>query len=392
MATLDPKKWGHLGERYAAERPRRMLALDGGGIRGLMTVKALVKLEALLAERFGEGNSRYTLCDYFDYVGGTSTGAIIAAAIARGMPAEEILEFYREFGKEAFTKRNIFLRWRSLYADGNLERKLKQVFGANTRLFPGDLQTLLLVVTRNKTTDSAWPISSNPDAFFNDPGSSQCNLNFPLYQIVRASTAAPVYFPPEVIQVDKSGEKYVFVDGGTTPYNNPAFLMYRMSTEPAYRLNWPSGEQNLLIVSLGTGTAPVLADSADDPETNLAAAAVNTLSAVMAQAQVDQDMNCRTVGRCNFGGVLDMEVADLIPRDAGGKRIPLDRDLGRRFLYLRYDAEFTREGLDRIGLHDIDPEKVGKLDSIDGMPDLERIGEKVGAMIDLEDFGEFATR
>jgi hypothetical protein len=391
MADLNPDRWRHLTDRYSSDKPRKILALDGGGIRGLMTARALVKLESLLQQRMANGDSNYLLSDYFDYVGGTSTGAIIAAAIARGMPTGELLDFYKDFGEEAFTKRSIFSRWKSLYEDGKLERKLQDVFGKDTSLFPDELKTLLLVVTRNKTTDSAWPISSNPDALFNDPGSPTCNLKIPLYQIVRASTAAPVYFPPEVVQVDERGEKYVFVDGGTTPYNNPAFLMYRMSTEPAYRLNWPSGEDKLLVVSFGTGSAPVLGNDAEDPETNLASAAVNTLSAVMAQAQVDQDMNCRTIGRCNHGDKLDLEVGDLIPRDEHDNPVPLSQDLGRRFLYLRYDTELTQEGLEKLGLGDIDPKLVSKLDSTDGMADLERIGEAVGAQIDLDSFGSFVN-
>jgi patatin-like phospholipase/acyl hydrolase len=65
-------------------------------------------------------------------------------------------------------------------------------------------------------------------------------LKIPLWQLVRASTAAPVYFPPEVLQRDSTdpSKTFVFVDGGVTPHNNPAFLLYRMATEPAYRLNW----------------------------------------------------------------------------------------------------------------------------------------------------------
>lgn len=388
MSILN-RDWGHLTDRYATDQPRKILTLDGGGIRGLMAARVLLDLEALLGNRVANGSPEFRLCDYFDYIGGTSTGAIIAAALARGMSADELLSFYEDFGKQAFTKRNLFARWKSLYGNGELEKKLKEVFGADTQLFPKDLRTLLLVVTRNATTDSAWPISSNPDALYNDPGASFCNLQFPLYQVVRASTAAPIYFPPEVVRVDESGEDYVFVDGGTTPYNNPAFLMYRMATGPAYRLNWKSGEDQLLIVSLGTGSAPVLGKQADDPESNLAAAAANTLSSVMAQAQVDQDMNCRTIGRCVHGHVLDGEVGDLIPRFPDGERIPLDQDQGRKFLYLRYDAELTREGLDNLGLTDVDPKEVSKLDSTDGMPDLKRIGKELAKQIRMEDFGAF---
>ena len=51
-----PKRWGHLQDRYQESRPRKMLALDGGGIRGLLTLGILERMEKLLAERQGSDN------------------------------------------------------------------------------------------------------------------------------------------------------------------------------------------------------------------------------------------------------------------------------------------------------------------------------------------------
>jgi patatin-like phospholipase/acyl hydrolase len=89
--------------------------------------------------------------------------------------------------------------------------------------------------------------------------------------LVRASTAAPVYFLPEVLQWDCNdpAKTFVFLDGGITPYNNPAFLLYRMATEPAFRLNWKKGENNLLIISIGTGAAESLGATAAFPTKNI---------------------------------------------------------------------------------------------------------------------------
>ena len=142
-----------------------------------------------------------------------------------------------------------------------------------------------------------------------------------------------------------------------------------------------------MIVSLGTGSAPVLGTGADDAETNLLEAATNTLSSVMSQTLVDQDMNCRTIGRCSYGAPMDLEVGDLVPRDSNGKPLPLSNDLGRQFLYARYNAELTTDWLTEHGLADIDPETVSKLDSTEGRDELERIGEKVGELIDAVHFG-----
>ncbi len=390
MAARSWKDWGPLAARYQKPGPRRMLALDGGGIRGLLTLQILDRLENDLRQRLKAG-PQFRLCDFFDLIGGTSTGAIIAAGLARGMSTAELIPFYQDFGRQAFTKRGFFERWKSLYDNGPLQQKLQTTFGLQTTLEPQHLKSLLLVVTRNATTDSAWPISSNPWAKYNDLTRPDCNLRLPLWQIVRASTAAPVYFPPEVISLDptKPGKEFVFVDGGTTAYNNPAFLMYRMVTEPAYRLEWRKGEAAMLVVSVGTGSAPTLGQSGDDPEKNLAGAAVQTLSALMNQAAFDQDLSCRTIGRCVAGPVLDREVKDLVPMDDAGQRIPLSTDLGRGFLYARYDAVLTTESLTALGCGDLDPSAVGKLDSVDHMDDLERVGRAVAAQISIDDFGPF---
>jgi patatin-like phospholipase/acyl hydrolase len=140
------------------------LALDGGGIRGLLTLGILEKLEADLRAANG-GSASFRLCDYFDFIGGTSTGA-----------------------------------W-SKYSSDPLEEKLKSVFGEKTGLGSDMLKTLLLVVMRNVTTDSPWPVTNNPYAKYNSRVRPDCNLDLPLWQLVRASTAAPTFFPPELVRL-----------------------------------------------------------------------------------------------------------------------------------------------------------------------------------------------
>ena len=399
--TIDRKRWGKLYDRYEdPTRAHRMLALDGGGILGLITLEVLVELEGQLRDQYNDDDLR--LCEVFDYVAGTSTGAIIAAGIARGMSAKDLLSFYKAFGEGVFQKRSWYQRWKSLYDNGELQKKLIEVIGEETRLFPDDLETLLLVVTRNQSTDSAWPISSNPDAKYNHPDRADCNLKIPLWQLVRASTAAPVFFPPEVLHWDPKdrSKSFVFVDGGTTPYNNPAFVQYRMATEPVYRLNWGRGETQLAIVSIGTGRAPVLGDSSDDVDASLldapvVQAATNTLRGLMSQAAYDQDMNCRLVGRCVEGLEMDREVWDLIPYEGDPHdnaedrkvRIPLERDQGREFLYARYDADVTQYGLEQMGLGHYQSKDVTALDSIEHMEALSEIGQKVAKKVTLDHLG-----
>lgn len=109
----------------------------------------------------------------------------------------------------------------------------------------------------------------------------------------------------------------------------------------------------------------------------------------MNQAAFDQDLSCRTIGRCVAGPILDREVGDLIPRDDAGQRLPLSTNLGRGFLYARYDAELTADGLTALGCGDLDAATVSKLDSIDHMDDLERVGRAVANQISIDDFGPF---
>ncbi len=384
--------WGKLASRYEGkeDQKHKILALDGGGIRGILTLEVLARMEEMLADATG-GGSDFRLCHFFDYVGGTSTGAIIAAGLARGMSARELLDFYQETGPAMFDKQFILKRWNALYKSKPLKKELHKTFGADTTLQPDDLECLLLAVTRNRSTDSPWPISSNPQAKYNDTSRPDCNLNIPLWQIVRASTAAPVFFPPEVIWWDPEDENkaFVFVDGGLTPYNNPAFLLYRMATEAGFRLKWASGEDKLLIMSVGTGAAAVVEDEVDDPNRGLLENVGGLPGALMYAAMVDQDTNCRFVGRCVHGAPLDREIGDMIPRNEKGEIISLSQDLARKFLYARYNADLSREGLDALGLNDIKPKNVQKLDSIDYIDDLRRVGRKVAEEIKIEHFGDF---
>ena len=80
---MDATKQDHLDPNRG---PKRILALDGGGVRGMLTLQFLQALETLVTARFGE---RTRLCDYFDLIGGTSTGSIIAAGLACGMTVGE---------------------------------------------------------------------------------------------------------------------------------------------------------------------------------------------------------------------------------------------------------------------------------------------------------------
>ena len=172
-----------------------------------------------------------------------------------------------------------------------------------------------------------------------------------------------------------------------------------MATEPAYKLNWAKGERNLLLVSIGTGAAESAGATASAPNKNIVSTVAGLPGALMYAMQVDQDISCRTVGRCTFGASLDRELMDLVPREQkegmtldecyAAPKIPLTIDLGRHFLYARYNADLSRAGLNGLGFPDVDSDNIQKMDCPDNIPTLLKIGQAAASQVRPEHFGPF---
>ena len=237
---------------------KHILALDGGGIRGVFTLEVLLRVQTLLREHYASPNM--VLADHFDFFAGTSTGAIIATCLCWGMEVEAILDLYVRYGGTMFSRIPWYRPTKRLlvskYEAKPLSELLQRIFSEDgngekpSLIDTARLKKLLLVVVRNHSTGSAWPLTNNTLAQYNHPDRPDCNMKIPLWKVLRASTAAPVYFDPERITL--GGRTQVFVDGSITPYNNPALIAALTATLPCYRLNWPSGPENIRIVSMGT--------------------------------------------------------------------------------------------------------------------------------------------
>ncbi len=371
----------HLKVRMTAKGPKKILALDGGGILGLMSVEILSKLEADLRGKLGKPN--LVLADWFDFTCGTSTGAIIAACISAGMSMETIHRFYIESGEQMFDKASLVKRLRFDYNAEPLAKKLRAELNRALGSQNGDppatlgdpgLRTLLMMVLRNHTTDSPWPVWNNPEAQFNRRDRKDCNLNLPLWQVVRASTAAPTFFPPEVVVFAEGTEaeyQFIFVDGGVTTYNNPAFLAFQMATAAPYKVGWATGTDQLLIVSVGTGTAAKARPELKADDLWLLDHAKNVPGALMNAASAGWDMACRTVGACRFGAEIDRDFGDMV--------LPLDSPdrnwTGhKQFSYVRYDPDVTQSGLNVLGISDVRAENIQVMDSVRFIADIQRVG------------------
>ncbi|MGC3981298.1 MAG: patatin-like phospholipase family protein [Steroidobacteraceae bacterium] len=364
-----------LETRISTLGQKKILACDGGGIMGLMSVEILARIETEL--RLAFKNPQLVLADYFDFVCGTSTGAIIAACISAGMSMDTIRTFYVDSGADMFDRASLAKRLRYDYNSEPLALKLREVFtqhlGNDTTLGSSGLRTLLMTVLRNATTDSPWPVWNNPHAKFNQRERKDCNLNLPLWQLVRASTAAPTYFPPEVVTfAPNTPDEYsfIFVDGGVTTYNNPAFLAFQMATAKPYALNWSVGAQQLLIVSVGTGGTAKARPNLQANDLWLLDNAKNVPAALMNAASAGWDMACRTLGECRHGAAIDSEYGDMVcGADA------CNWSGAKLFTYMRYDPDVSAAGLQALGLGSIDPAHVQLLDSVQYIPEIQRVGQ-----------------
>lgn len=185
---------------------RRILAIDGGGILGLIPAMVLAEIEARAGQPAGQ---------LFDLVTGTSTGGIIACAVAAGMLAQTVVDLYRQRGKDIFARTmghsvgtGVGL-WGPQYAAAGIEGALLDVFEDATL---SDCTTPLLV--------PAYDIEARTPVLFKSAKAGDTRRNFYLRDVARATSAAPTYFPPARIK-SLAGEVITAVDGGLFA-NNPA--------------------------------------------------------------------------------------------------------------------------------------------------------------------------
>jgi hypothetical protein len=266
--------------------PKQILAIDGVGTRAPITIAFLERIEALLTQHHG-GPVR--LGDHFQLVGGTSAGAIIAVAIALGFSAADVKRLYLDLRPLAFRKRMRIPLLQPEIDSRQLRTQIEAIVG-DRELQSENLITGLCVITKRIDTGAPWVISNNPAApYWNDGPGHDGNRHYKLANIVRASTAAPHYFDPELIPINSQKmllapstakpmqrlflvrfaqavlerigwrsnldptDYGIFIDGGMSPHNNPSLALLQMVTLRGYNLQWMSGPRNLTLISVGAG-------------------------------------------------------------------------------------------------------------------------------------------
>lgn len=316
---------------------KRILALDGGGIRGIFSLQILKRIEELFRDQRRQPD--LVLADVFDMFAGTSTGAIIASGLCWGMSVSEVERLYLEHGAQMFKRSPWFSLWKSKYRSESLAAVFRQIFCEDDAgqvpalLSTKKLRKVLLAVMRNASTGAPWPVSSNPQAKYNDAALPDCNLSIPLWQLLRASTAAPTFFAPERIVL--GGQAFLFVDGAITPFNNPALIAVFMATLPSYRLCWPASREELHVVSVGTGHVRARLAKLLPQQVHLLDHLQYLPQALLGASSIQQDMICRVLGDCLYGAPLDSEIGDLLEPS-------LLSPAEQKFTYARYDAELEQ--------------------------------------------------
>lgn len=215
----------------------KVLAIDGGGIRGIIPALVLAEIE----RRTGKGTA-----ELFDLIAGTSAGGIIALGLTRpstaggGKPehtAKALCRFFKEDGQRVF-ERSIWRRMGSVsgwleekYSSKGIEEVLKE-YGGSARL--SEALTEVLVTSYN--------IEVREPYFFKRKKAQAEGQDFPIWEVGRATSAAPTYFEP----IKLRAENFALIDGGVVA-NNPAMC----ALVEARKLH--PGQKDFLVVSLGTG-------------------------------------------------------------------------------------------------------------------------------------------
>jgi hypothetical protein len=307
-----------------------ILCLDGGGMRGILSIQLLKTLEKIT------GVPAYNL---FDMVAGTSTGAIIAALIATGHTAGQIEQRYNAMADEVFSP--LFLGNRFFnpprFTKKAFRRFAAEVFRDITLRDAAAMQQTDLLIT-------AKDMAAGEETFFTafqlaDHQFSGTYANVLLRSALEASMSAPTYFTP----LER------FVDGGTTTYNNPSSAAIiealNYSGNPGYEYG------KITVISLGTGIAPQFINLQDikNPKGPDIAFWLNWLMTEMGQDA--SDMQTDLLRSPRFRDLIDYRRFQISLDSAALKKIP--------------DCIFTQPLNGFTSLHEVNEKTLYSMDMAD---------------------------
>ena len=319
-----------------------------------MTLEYLEVIEAMLRKRYNDES--LLLCDYFDLIGGTSTGSIIAAGLAFGLTVGQLKALYRNIGSSVFQ-----VGWSSRLRLGGLlapkfpaqtlQDALDRVLGADTTLDSDKIRTGLMMMTKRLDTGSPWPLHNCERARY-----AKQDGALHLTQIVRASTAAPTYFEPERIAISSREGAVVdgaFVDGAVSPFNDPTLQLLMLAALQGHGFRWTTGKDKLLLISVGTGKhdrrKPVGAGARLRCRRSEQARAVAAVSLMADCARVNHGI-LQWLTNCLTPSIIDRAVGDMRLDSQSGPQLAT---------YARYNVLLeTGLGSDPNSEFELAPDKV----------------------------------
>jgi hypothetical protein len=315
------------------------------------------------------------LCDYFDLIGGTSTGSIIAAGLACGMTVEALEKLYRDIGEKIFKPEGVsallpvWLQGKVApkFPSQPLQDALDAKLGANTTLGGKEILTGLMIMLKRLDTNSPWPLNNSGHGKY-----AAQDGELRLTQIVRASTAAPTYFAPQEMTIQsRTGSAVVgaFVDGGVTPFNDPALQLLMLATLQGHGFNWDKGHDKLLLVSVGTGNYRQSRDAKAIVNDLAMLQGVGALQSLMDDCARTNLATLQWLTNCLTPWVIDRAVGDMKLDSAAGPQLAT---------YVRYNAVLEKDWLATQGFNSTDDqiEQLRKMDAPGNMDLLATIGAK----------------
>jgi hypothetical protein len=287
-----------------------------------------------------------------------------------------VKEFYMKLAPYAFKRQfwHIPILQAKFDARG-LRKQIENIVG-NRLLETPDLLTGFAIISKRMDTGSPWIISNNPRAPYWDNGPKHIgNRYYPLANLIRASTAAPHFFDPEILAItrneilpeaiakpfdrswaaralnallERAGLKSpatvdptlygLFVDGAVSPHGNPSLALLHLATLKPFGICWPTGPDRLTIVSIGTGTYRPTLSFAELGFARFPKLAYRALSSLMRDSETLTLALMQWMGECLTPWPINSEIGTLCEDTPQG---------GKLFRFLRYDAKLEDNWLSR---------------------------------------------
>jgi hypothetical protein len=281
------------------------------------------------------------------------------------MPVADLQQLYNVLGPEVFNAGGLRIPLLApKFPSAPLLKLLNQKLGSDTTLGSDKVRTGLMIMTKRLDTGSPWPLHNHPNGRY---AAQDCALN--LAEVVRASTAAPTYFEPESIDIhSRTGTvtKGAFVDGGVTPFNDPALQLLMLTALEGYGFGWEQGADKLLLISIGTGTSKEVFPTDKIVHMPAAEQGLRALQSLMDDCSRVSHTVLQWITHCLTPWTIDRAVQDMRKDSQNGPKLAT---------YVRYnvflDPTWLQDALGRT----YTPEVLGQIAQMDNPHNLQQLAD-----------------